>query len=67
MNQFSKNPFANKEPNTHIVGKNIKFDEKQKIEKIKENMIKLQFQNQEQNLKQTNLKEKIDFLRKLDK
>ena len=67
MNPFSKNPFANKETNTRIVGNNIKFDEKQKIENIKENMIKRQFQNKEQNLEQNNLKEKIDFLRKLDK
>ena len=72
MNPFSKNPFANKETNTHIIGNNIKYDENQKIENIKENMSKIKFQNtqevkQNQEIKQTELKEKIDFLRKLDK
>jgi len=72
MNPFSKNPFANKNTNTHIVGNKIQFDEKQKLENIKENMTKLKFQNKEeisqnQQLKQPNLQEKIDFLRKLDK
>ena len=71
MNTFSKNPFANKNTNTHIVGNKINFDEKQKIENIKENMTKLKFQKKEeinnQELKQPNLQEKIDFLRKLDK
>lgn len=72
MNPFSKNPFANKNTNTHIVGNNIRFDENQKIENIKENMTKLKFQKKEesnnnQQLKQPNLQERIDFLRKLDK
>ena len=72
MNPFSKNPFTNKETNTHIVGKNITFDENQKIENIKENMAKLKFQNNQesklnQETKQIDLKEKIDFLRNLDK
>ena len=71
MNLFSKNPFA-KSTNTHIVGNNIKFDEKQKLENIKENMNKLKYQTnepqQKQNeLKPQNLQEKIEFLRNLNK
>jgi hypothetical protein len=72
MNPFNKNPFTNKNSNTHIVGNKIQFDEKQKLENIKENMTKLKYQNEEQKLnnqqlKQPNLQEKIDFLRKIDK
>lgn len=68
MNPFSKNPFANKETKTNIVGNKIQFDEKQKLEKIKETMTKLQYQNNQPNeLKEPSLKEKIDILRDLNK
>lgn len=68
MNLFSKNPFANKNTNTRIVGKNIQFNETQKIETIKENMAKIKFEKKENNeIKQPNLQEKIEFLRNMDK
>lgn len=76
MNPFNKNPFANTNTNTKIVGNNIQFDEKQKLDNIRENMSKLKFPNQPQQpqkpVEQTpqnpqNLKERMDFLRKLDK
>ena len=73
MNPFNKNPFVNKNTNTHIVGNNISFNETQKLENIKENMTKIKFQNNEikqeikPETKQPNLQEKINFLRNLDK
>ena len=42
MNPFSKNPFAKQSQNTRIVGNKFQFDEKKKLETIKENMVKLQ-------------------------
>lgn len=68
MNTFNKNPFA-KTKNTQIVGNNIKFDEKKKIENIVENMNKLKYNKEmvsEEN-NQLNVKERIDNLKNLDK
>ena len=71
MNPFQKNPFAKTNTNTHIVGNKIQFDEKQKIENIKENMNKLKFQNKAPEIKQEtqnqNLQDRIDFLRNINK
>lgn len=78
MNPFNKNPFANSNtPSTKIVGNNVQFNEKQKLENIRENMAKLKFQNHtpqtpqpeqpNQQVNSQNLKEQMDFLRKLDK
>lgn len=77
MNLFSKNPFASKNSNTRIVGNNVTFDEKQKLENIKENMAKLKFQNSdlgkndlEENVKSessNDLKSRIDFMRNINK
>lgn len=73
MNPFNKNPFTNKNTNTRIIGNNTQFNETQKLENIKENMAKIKFQNNERiqeikpEIKQSNLHEKIEFLRNLDK
>ena len=72
MNPFNKNPFANKNTNTRIVGNNIQFDEKNKIQKIKENLANLKLQHQDLNknneeIKQPSLQEKIEILRNLNK
>ena len=73
MNPFNKNPFTNKNTTTRIIGNNIQFNETQKLENIKENMSKIKFQNNEikqeikSEIKQSNLHEKIEFLRNLDK
>lgn len=71
MNPFNKNPFI-KNTNSKIIGNNIQFDEKQKIEKIKENMLKIKLNNQQETIinnqtDQQNLQEKIDFLRNMEK
>lgn len=69
MNPFNKNPFI-KNTNSKIIGNNIQFDEKQKIEKIKETMLKTKLIDNEQEKKisnQPNLQEKIEFLRNMDK
>lgn len=68
MNPFSKNPFA-KTRDAHIVGNNIKYDEKKKIENIVENMNKLKYNkdivSDENN--QLSVKERIDNLKNLNK
>ena len=76
MDLFNKNPFANNNANqTKIVGNNIQFDEKKKLENIRENMNSLKFPNlnktnkvnPNQELKQTNLQERIETLRNINK
>ena len=77
MDLFNKNPFANKSvnPNTKIVGNNVQFDEKKKLENIRENMADLKLKGlkpnseiqQKQEIKQTNLQERIETLRNLSK
>lgn len=42
MNPFQKNPFVSNS-NSKVVGYNPEFDEKKKIENIRENMAKLKF------------------------
>ncbi len=70
MNPFNKNPFINKKE-TKIVGNNIQFDEKQKIENIRENMNKLKFNIQETKVpiedNQQNVKDRIDNLKNLER
>ena len=67
MNLFNKNPFANNNTNTKIVGKKINFDEKQKLENIRENMAKLKFQKPQEVPTEQTVKEKIDNLKNIDK
>ena len=67
MNPFQKNPFAIKNNNTHIVGKNISINDKEKIEKIKENMNKLKYNEKVSVENNITVKEKIDNLKNLDK
>ncbi len=68
MNPFQKNPFTQIN-NTKIAGNNIHFDEKKKIEKIKENMNRLKYQREEvpDQEKAISTKEKIDILKNLDR
>jgi len=70
MNPFNKNPFVNN-TDTRIVGNNINFNEKQKLENIKEKMTKLKFQKPQEVPKEDskipNVKDKIDNLKNLDK
>ncbi len=70
MNPFNKNPFA-KTTNTRIVGNNIQFDEKQKLENIRENMNKLKLNKPNETMpgenQQLNIKERIDNLKNIDK
>lgn len=70
MNPFNKNPFAKPNENTRIVGNNIQFDEKKKLENIRENMNKLKY-NPNQTVpgetEQLNVKERIDNLKNLDR
>lgn len=65
MNLFSKNPFAKTNENTRIVGNKFQFDEKKKIETIKENMVKLQYQKEE--YEEPNVNEKINNLKDIEK
>lgn len=65
MNLFSKNPFAKTNENTRIVGNKFQFDEKKKIETIKENMVKLQYQKEE--YEEPNVNDKINNLKDLEK
>ena len=65
MNLFSKNPFAKTNENTRIVGNKFQFDEKKKIEKLKENMVKLQYQKEE--YEEPNVNEKINNLKDIEK
>jgi hypothetical protein len=72
MNLFNKNPFISPNKNTRIVGNNINFDEKKKLEDIKETMAKLKIQTPQQPTpeepkKEINLKEKIDILKNINK
>ena len=71
MNPFNKNPFAKTNQNTHIVGNNIQFDEKKKLENIRENMNKLKFKNPNETVPvedtQLNVKERIDNLKNIDR
>lgn len=69
MNTFSKNPFAKTNQNTHIVGKNIQYDEKKKIENIVENMNKIKYNRERVSVEdnQLNVKERIDNLKNLDR
>ena len=72
MNPFNKNPFSNNNTNTHIVGNNIHFDEKKKLENIKENMTKLKFSKpiaEEQKKEETPLsvKDKINLLKNINR
>lgn len=65
MNPFSKNPFAKQNQNTRIVGNKFQFDEKKKLETIKENMVKLQYQKEEP--QQFDVNDKINNLKDLEK
>ena len=70
MNLFNKNPFAKTDTNTRIVGNNIQFDETKKLENIRESMNKLKYNNKNETVPvedQTNIKEKIDNLKNLDR
>ena len=69
MNPFSKNPFAKTNQNTRIVGNNIKYNEKKKIENIVENMTKLKYNSEKVSTEENQLsvKERIDNLKNLDK
>lgn len=71
MNPFQKNPFQ-KNSQTKIIGYNKTFDEKQKLENIRENMAKLKFskpviteQNKEEKIIST--KDKIDLLKNINR
>lgn len=74
MNPFNKNPFANTN-NTKIVGNNIHFDEKQKLDSIKEKMAKLKFQTTQEvpeekpqnNQQEQSLADKIDNLKNINR
>jgi len=73
MNPFQKNPFVNRESTTRIVGYNKQYDEKKKIENIKENMTKLKFARPitivepKQEKKTLSFNEKIDLLKNINK
>ncbi len=69
MNPFNKNPFVSN-TNTKIVGNKINFDEKQKIENIKEKMAKLKYKASHEvpeNTYQPSVKEKIENLKNIDR
>lgn len=73
MNPFQKNPFINKETTAKIVGYNKQFDEKKKIEDIKENMTKLKYakpitnDEPKQEQKPLSFKERVDLLKNINK
>ena len=72
MNPFQKNPFANKNTTTKIVGYNKQFDEKKKLEDIKGNMVKLKYQKpiiKEEPVKreQLNVNQKVNILKNIDR
>lgn len=68
MNPFQKNPFV-KNNNTQIKGYNQEFQEKNKIEQIKQNMnnIKIKpMEKQENQRPQMTVSEKIEALRNIN-
>lgn len=71
MNPFQKNPFASNNANTKIVGNKIILNETQKIENIKETMLKTKMQpipvQEKKQSPQISVKEKIDILKNIQK
>lgn len=72
MMQFHKNPFAQKQKSTKIISNIPKFNEKQKLDDIKENMLNLNFkknieQPQKMESKPLSIKQKIDILKNINK